>query len=742
MNPGIASLSDLFRLLWHRKFVLLLSGLATGALALGIALSLPPSYVGEGLLLVDAREPQIPALSVLAAAPADTTPQSRTETDELRSRALVEAVVRQLDLADNPEFSGGESRLRRAVTGVVRYAADAIGGSVGARLLALLPPAATPSVRERVAAAVATIRRRLEITRDDYSRVLTVRFAARSPTVAAAVVNTLFDRYITGEVAARRYIMQQTNRWLSERAAALWPEVEQADQAVQKFREANPLLEVAQGSLTAVQLNNEETDLSIARQDLLRRQAALDAARGAGFKEALTSPVIQLLRDREADAAQRMAIIAQRLGVRHPDYIAAARSLNEVRREIGAQTAKIAASLQQDVASAAQRVADLQARVAALQASAERSASAAIGLAQLTREADAKRRVYEAFMTRAAETQPTSVQFPPARVVSPAVAPQKPDRIPPLIVGIFGFLAGTFAASAASILRYLQRGGIGSVRELATVTDLPCLGALPALDRTRRRLGAPAALLDHGRDGAVETLRAMRFEVQAIAAERGAGGAVVLVTSSEVGDGKTTLAASFARLCAADGQRVLLLEADLRRPQLARTLGLNPTPDVEAALSETTLLADAVQVDVNSGLHCLTAAGCAASPHELLRSSSFASLLLRARRSYNLVVLDSPPVLHVADALLIAGMSDVILFAVRWDRTPRALVMEGLRRIPEEPRSRLVTVLTRVPADRLARSDYYAGYHTTTFLPRPQALTLMPPRRNDDTAGFLQRGLK
>ena len=740
MSHGVATV-DLLQLLWRRKVVLLLSGLVTGVIALYIAILLPPGFIGEGLLLVEAREPQIPELAMIATNPPASSPRNRTESDVLRSRALIETVVRQLNLAADPEFVAGAaaSRLRRTLAAAVREAADAIGGSIGAGIVSVLPPLVTePDAAQRLEAAVNTVRQNLRVTQDDSSRVLAVRFTASSPSVAAAVINTLFERYISAEIAARRYVMVQTNRWLTERAAALWPEVEMADRAIQQYRNENPLLELAQGSLAALQLNNRETELSAARQDLVRREAALDAARGTGFRDALESPMIQQLRDREADANERLTIIAHRLGIHHPDYIAAASALQQVRRDVETATAKVVTSMQQEVTNAARRVADLEARVAASETLAERSAAAGIRLAQLTRDADAKRRVYEAFMTRAAETQPSSAQFPPVRVISPAIPPEKPDGLPLAVVGAFSALAGSFAAAAVSILRCLRRGSIRSVRELAAVADVPCLGALPMLRRGRRR-GAPTALFDDDRDGAAETLRAMRFEIQAMAAAQAGGSIAVLVTSSEIGDGKTTLAASFARLCAADGQRVLLVEADLRRPQLARALGLKPAPDLETALSGTVLLTDAVQVDRHSGLHCLTAAGGAVNPHKLFRSAGFASLLLRARRTYDLIVLDSPPVLYVADPLLIAGMSDVILFVVRWDRTPRALVAEGLCRIPEERRGRVATVLTRVPADRLGREDYYAGY-SPSLLPGHRTLALIPPRQKAAFGGPLRRG--
>jgi Mrp family chromosome partitioning ATPase len=156
--------------------------------------------------------------------------------------------------------------------------------------------------------------------------------------------------------------------------------------------------------------------------------------------------------------------------------------------------------------------------------------------------------------------------------------------------------------------------------------------------------------------------------------------------------------------------RVLLVEADLRRPTLGRMLRLSPGISLESLLSGKHRLAEAVQIEPKSGLHCLTASGSAPNVIKALQSTWFSMLMKDAQASYDMVFMDSPPMMLVVDPLILSKYSDVILFAVAFGRTSSDMVAEALHRFPTEVRSRVATVLTRVPQSEAAWQGYYAGY--------------------------------
>ncbi|MFC7610878.1 GumC family protein [Teichococcus aestuarii] len=271
-------------------------------------------------------------------------------------------------------------------------------------------PAEPEQPLDRVALAIEELQQRLSIRTSDNSNVVSVRYLSPSPDEAAQVVNILMERYISLEVAAKRDTTLQANEWLTERLTALREDVEQADRKIQAFRRESGLLETAQGSLGALQLNEQQARVALARQELARAQAALDSVmrsglRGSASSEALASPVIQSLRDREAEIVQRAATLGQRLGPRHPDRPAAEAELRDLQRQIAGETSRIVTSLRREVDAARDRLQDAQASLATTTTTARSGAQAEVMLAQLTRDAEAKRQVYQAFLTRTEQTR-------------------------------------------------------------------------------------------------------------------------------------------------------------------------------------------------------------------------------------------------------------------------------------------------------------------------------------------------
>jgi capsular exopolysaccharide synthesis family protein len=227
------------------------------------------------------------------------------------------------------------------------------------------------------------------------------------------------------------------------------------------------------------------------------------------------------------------------------------------------------------------------------------------------------------------------------------------------------------------------------------VTGLPVLGSLPELD-VHRRLAPPAV---------TETMRAMWWN----ALSNESRGVIVTITSSEKGEGKTTLTMMLSRRIAEDGGRVLVIDADLRRRGLTTVLGRKPRLPLEAVLKGGASLQNLVERD-SSGVDCILADGSVSNPMTVLQSSAFRLLLADARSAYDVVFLDTPPVLRVTDAVILGKLSDHILFVVGAGLIPNDAVADAVQRFAVDDRPKLCTVLTRVPPGDLQTRDYFKGY--------------------------------
>lgn len=713
--------TEILALFWRRRFMLFMVAVMAGAAGFLAARAVPGRYAAEGLLLFDSPQPTIPELNQFTPAQAPPNQRIRTEADVLRSRRLAEEVAERVAVLPPAEDSLIE-RLMQRLPPAVPLAAAAWTSALRQRLgledapAEAAPPAVAPGLLQ-----VEELQQRLDIRTTDNSNVVAVRFISTAPAIAAGVVNTLMERYIASDVAAKRDATGQANVWLTERLAALRTEVEAADHRIQAFRRASGLLETSIGTTSTVQLTEEQTRVAIARQELTRATTTLENAVRAGSRggtsEALASPVLQSMRAREAEVVQRAAPLSQRLGPQHPDRQAVEAELRDLRRKIDDETGRLGSALRRDVDAARSRLEEAQVALDQSRTSARGGAEAGVTLAQLTRDAESRRQVYQAFLVRTEQTRLSSAQFPLARVISPAAVPFRPIGPSAAVIGVFSGLAGLLLAAAVVLLRRSNRRVVTSPRDMALLTGVQNVGSLPRLGG--RRHGMPSLVLEDRDSHIAETLRALRLNLQRVGGN--GPGTTLLVTSPAAGDGKTTLAVALARLCAADGVKVLLLETDLRRPRIAATLGHHGWhSSIEAVLTGGASLEDAVHVDARSGLHCLLSDQSAANPQQLLDSPAFRRMLDRARRDYQLVIMDSPPIMRVADAVVLSAQCDVVLVAVAWERTSSDMLAEAIRRLPEDVRARTATVLTRVRPGRLDPLSYYAGYARSGARPVPR----------------------
>jgi polysaccharide biosynthesis transport protein len=242
--------------------------------------------------------------------------------------------------------------------------------------------------------------------------------------------------------------------------------------------------------------------------------------------------------------------------------------------------------------------------------------------------------------------------------------------------------------------------------DLAIATGIPVVASLPEV---KGRIGNDT--IKH-LPAFSETLRALCVALRPVAREEAE---MVLVTSSEVGEGKTTLAATLAETYAGDGFRVLLIDADLRRPKVSAIFGLRPTQTLESVLSGKVPWTEAVVPCSQSGLHCLPANGTSRHPVSALNSQHFATMIAESKQSYDYVILDSPPVLRVADPLLLAKYCQHILFVVRAGFAQSELVSQATQRFPTADRPKVRALLTRVKPRDLDSGGYYGGYDMIKF---------------------------
>lgn len=528
------------------------------------------------------------------------------------------------------------------------------------RLLAFLAPPASGPGAEREAVIEALDR---AISVSNLRQTYVFRIAARSedPAKAARIANALAEAYLRDQLEVKSAATEQATGWLTGRVADLKLALEAAEAAVKDFDARSDLVSAEQLALRQAQLKDLRT-----RADLA----------GAAVREA-----------------------GARLAATGPDITPAAR-----------------AALQAEAGRARAEAAALRRSVADLTRSTERQAGDLVLLRQLQREAEASRLIYEHFLGRLKETSvQQGIHAPDARVLSAAVPPLRPSE--PRAALVLGLCAAAALLISGSLVMLQERrqSGFRTVEALEGATGYPVLGQIPRLPETRRD-----RILDHiltrPASTGVEAIRNLRTSL--LLSNIDDPPQVILSTSSVPGEGKTTQSLGLAVNLAGLGRRVLLVEGDLRRRVLSEYGTPAPAAGLVSLLTRQAGAAEAIRGDPRLGIDILMAERSRVNAADLYSSRAFSELIADLRRRYDSIVIDSPPVLVVSDARVIAQSADAVLYTVRWNSTPRAQVRLGLQML-ESVGARIAGLVLSQVDPKGARRYGQEAYHGAGYSEEP-----------------------
>lgn len=729
------------RLVWRHRGRFLAVLLPVLALALLAAAALPPRWRAAARVLLAAEETHVVDLKAVLAGPAFDRDQLQDQVEILRSTALLERVIAAEGLAGEPDFApdpGPAALLPAALAGLAPRLAERLAD------LGLRDAPPPPDPAEAAAAArrarLEALRAGLDLRPVPNSRVVEIGFTAAAPDLAARIANAVARAYIEGQAEERRAATREATAWLAAREADLRARAAAAEEAVAAARADLAAAEGQGLETTRHELRDLAAALALARSarsDLEVRAARLALALGEAaadpgtVSELRASRTIEAMREEEAALLARRAALAPSLPAGHPALARLDARLGELRLAMREEAGRIARALDRDLDAAKAREAALGEAVRALEAKALDRDRSEIRLRQLEREAEAGRALHETVLARLKETAAQEdLQRRGARLLSPAEPPAAPEPARRLLVLAGGLLLGLSLATGAVLLRARRGEGLREAAETEALTGLPLLGLLPRLPG-RFRPGPDGLPAGPGAAALAEAARGLRTALLGpggapAAAERTARR--VLVTSALPREGKSATALLLAAAAARAGLGSLLVDADLRRPALAGLLGRDGAEaggaDLRAVLAGTAAPEAAVRPGAAGAPDLLPAGparpagrgGAAANPADLLAAPRLEAALAALAAGRDLVVIDAPPVLAVADACILAPRVDAVLLAIRWDATPAPAVAEALRALRAAGAPLAGCVLTLAGpgpegAGRGADAGLYAAYH-------------------------------
>lgn len=709
--PEAPSTSDLnlrylFLVLWRQKLIIAATTMLLMAVASYVVLSLRPEYTATSTVVLDVREENVVNFeSVLAGLPVDTR-TVQTEMQVLGSRELASQVVDKLGLDRNPEFNAS---LRDPAEAPLLDRARALIKSVAGTLVA---PASdgTKIPTTRRGAVIDTLAGKVKLQMVGESRAISVGITSWSPETAAAAANTLADLYVADRMEAKRSEAARANQWLSDQLVDVRRKAEESQRAVQAYRsEAGLILGDRNTTLPASEASRLTDELVKAKSARALAEARLGQVTtviksGGGIEtvpEVMESSVVQALRQNEATLSADLAELSQYYGKNHPTILPVRQKLEEVRRSIRAETQRILSSLERQVEAARASEQGLADSLREMKGDLGASNRAQGELQILEAEAAANQMLLDTFLQRFKETAAEgSMHVPDARIVSRADLPANPSYPKKLQILLLSLAAALGLGIGLAFINEALDDTIRSMDQAEKGLGVTALGLVPALTGGQWRRTNPARyVVKRPRSAFAESLHRLHSGVML---SGGKAPRSILMTSSLPNEGKTTIAVSLGRLLALSNRKVIVVDADLRRPGVHKIVGVSGKRGLAECVAGTATVEDTIVRDRESTLDILPAGTIGNDAARIVGSDRLAAILKDLTRTYDVVLVDAAPVFAVDDARLISRMVDRTVYLVRWGRTRNAVAATGLKQMLEAGANIAGVLVTRVNVRRHA----------------------------------------
>jgi capsular exopolysaccharide synthesis family protein len=601
---------------------------------------------------------------------------------------------------------------------------------------------------------VGSFKSNLKVALSQNTRIIEVHYRSPDSQMAANVVNTLMQTYVENNYKARFESTMQASDWLTKQLVDLQMKVETDEEKLVRYQKEHEILGTDEKQNIIMskldELNKALTEAESERMDkeaLYRLVESGDPDAIAASASSVTqgpssqsaSVLLDNLRTKQVDLKIQVADLSTQFGPSYPKLTQLNNQLKEVDAQIQAEMRKIAATLRGQYTTALQRENMLHAALEKQKQEANKLNESAIEYSMLKRDVDASRQLYEGLLQKLKEAGVAAgLKSNNFRIVDnarPPTGPIEPD-IPRNL--LFGLVLGLASGVGLAFVLEALDSTVRTTEQAQMISGLASLGMIPLGSKSTREGSNPKRLVLTSSKEAVELVTQVRPQSQMAESYRalrtslllsslGAPPKVIMITSALPQEGKTTTSINTAVVLAQKGVRVLLIDGDLRRPSIHKTLGMGPHSGLSNVLTGSTTLDEAiVRTTILPNLFVLPAGTPPPNPAELLASANMRDVLLQLREQYDHIVIDTPPSLSVTDAVVLSPRADAVILVIRSGQTSKHALRRS-RDILLQVNAKLVGVLLN--AVDLTSPDYYyyyeyqgkyAGYYRDEDLPEVQ----------------------
>jgi polysaccharide biosynthesis transport protein len=698
-------LLEYWRSITKRKWAILALGLVVAGLAAVVSFAITPVYKTSATVLIEAGKGKILAVEEVYSM-AQQREHYQTQIEILKSREVAERTVRALKLWNRQDF---DPRKDEASWHEKALAAVGIQKSTEAK---------TWTDDDLVAVAARRLMQNLSVAPVRGSQLVQVSFESTDPELAAEVANAVSQQYIAAEREERYAMTQQVSQQLQERLAELRDKLTKSEQALQAYREKRGIVALG-GSAQAVAgqtINDALKSLTEAQTRRAMLEGEYQQARAAGadfgsIPSVARNPAVGAAQAAVTAGQAKLSELLQTLGPAHFKVQQAEAELAEQRATLRKLQTAAVSVLMREYEAARNTEQSLANSVSAARNAVQDVNRQEFELTVLEREYQSNRQLFDMFTNRAKETNLTGTLQPSAaRVVDkavPSLQPIKPNKRQIVLVAL---LLSLLVGALASVLLDRLDNTIKGSDDAELRLKQPVLAALPVMPDHERPKMARVFMTD-AHSHFAEGIRTARTGVMLsnLDAER----QTLLITSTLPGEGKTTVSINLA-LAHAQSKRTLLIDADMRRSQVSRALGLaRHAKGLTNLMAGTAAVERCVQPVEDSTLMVMGVGDLPPNPLELLLSNRFKEVLAELGEHYEMIIIDSPPVELVSEALVLAPLVTSVTLVVKAMSTPAPLVRKSLMRL-QRTGGRILGVIVN-QLDFAHSQKYYGEYGSVSY---------------------------
>jgi succinoglycan biosynthesis transport protein ExoP len=709
-------LLDYVRALYRRRWVVLTTFVTVVLLMAVQTFTTTPIYEASAQLLIETAERNVLTFKDVMEQDRTALDYAQTQHRLLRSRVLARQTLDALKLWDQPPFGGASTEPSFSLTGAIRAPFRWMTQRFSSAKTS--EPAATDETIAQ-SAAIDAFLAGVSIAPIRNSQLVDVKFRSPDPVLAARVANELVKQFIAQTQELKFKASKETSGWLAQQLEEQRKHVEASELALQQYREEQDAVSLDDRQNIVVQkladLNGAVTKAKMKR---IERESEYNQLRSLEnspesldtFPAILANGFIQQLKSELSQLEAQQAQLGEKLGGKHPDMIKVASAIESARVKLDAEIAKVVQSVRNEYLAAQAEEESLMVALNAQKNDALAQNRKGINYGALQRDAATNRQLFEGLLQRAKETgvsgelKPTNI-----RIVDSAEVPRSPvlpRRRSDLLMAVLA--GGVLAVGFALFLEYLDNR-IKSPEEIIAHLGMPCLGLVPMI---ADKALASRPLINNGVPANFsEAFRGLRTNVLFSSTEEDSRSLVV--TSTGPGEGKTIVATNLALALAQSGQRVILIDADMRRPRTHEVLDQKQEPGLSNLIVGNAKATKAVRPSSVPGLWVLPAGRIPPNPAELLGSARFKDFLVKLRDHFDWVILDSPPVMAVTDAAVVAHLTNGVVFVVGSEMANRGAARTAVNQLEAADAKLLGAVLNRVNLRR--DGYYYSNYYQREY---------------------------